>query len=159
MIPKGYDAEVHDLYHCLGLAPELAERLTEIVMEIDGEPQAEVSVILQPRCTKYRGDILIGAVGKKEDKEQHSYVCGLVDLYDIKPCREFSDWQRAAIPPGADRAQWFAWFLRNPRRIIEMPYRLRKDFYTLIIPKGDITVYPRNLKLGEAYNSIRKRYV
>lgn len=160
---KEYDAEVHGIYQCLGLLPELAEKVTNVECVIDGEPQAEVSVILQPKSTQYRGDLLIGAVKSKEKQSNKpgSYLCGFVELWDVRPCRGLQpdDWKRAVIPPKADRVQWWAWFVRNPRRVVEVPQSFKKGYFKAIIPKDEITEYPTQIVIGaEEWTKLRKKY-
>lgn len=155
-----YNAELHDKFRALGLAPDVAEKLTRVEYFIDGEPFAQCSVVLQRKGTDYRGDVLILATGRSGAKEP-GYVCGFAELVDIKPCRGLTpdEWKDTIVPPGADRVQWFAWFFRNPRRVVEMPVGAKKDFYTLIIPKDQITEYPVNLEIGsEEWAKIRKKY-
>ena len=160
-----YKAEAHDKFIALGLDRDLAEKVTTAEYEIDGEPVAQCSVILQKSAPSYRGDVLVGAVGDvgytHNTELISSYLCGFVELYDIKPCRGLTpdEWKGAGIPARADRAKWYAWFLRNPRRVIEMPCAFKRGLHTLIIPKDQITEYPRIVYVGtKDWERIRAKY-
>lgn len=160
-----YRAEEHDRFVALGLDRDIAEKVTRVDYEIDGEPVAECSVILQKTAPPYRGDVLVGAVGEvghaNNSDLRPSYVCGFVELYDIRPCRGLTpdEWKGAGIPIRADRAKWYAWFLRKPRRVVEMPCPFKRGLHTLIIPKDQITEYPRIVYVGtKDWQRIREKY-
>lgn len=160
---RDFNAEIHEKFRVLGLLPEQAEKLTRVDYEIDGVPVAEVSVVLQPKNTEYRGDVLVGAVGKRnwQTGEPGSYVCGLVELWDVRPCRGLlpDEWRQTVVPPRADRARWYAYFFRNPRRVIEMPHSLVQGMSTVVFLKGEVMEYPRNVIIGsEEWAKIRKKY-
>jgi len=156
---RDYDAGRHDKFRALGLSAALAEKLTTVECVIDGMPQAQCSVVFQSKNTDYRGDVLICAVSDKY-KEQ-GYICGLAELYDVRPVRTLSGSERnsAVIPAGVDYQRSYAFFFRNPRRVVEMPCKVKKAFYTLIIPKDQITEYPMNVVIGdEDWQKIRRKY-
>ena len=39
--------------------------------------------------------------------------------------------------------------MRNPRRVVEMPIKGQLGFYDIILPKDDLTEYPRVLKIDK----------
>jgi hypothetical protein len=156
---RDYDAGQHDKFRALGLSADLAEKLTRISCVIDGVPEAECSVVFQPKNTDYRGDVLICAVSDKY-KEQ-GYICGLAELKEVRPARSLSSSERnsAVIPAGVDYMRSYAFFFCNPRRVVEMPCHVKKAFYTLVIPKDQVTEYPMNVVIGEdEWRKIRARY-
>lgn len=154
-----YNAELHDKFRALGLPADKAEKLTTVTYIIDGMPEAECSVVLMKVGTAYRGDVLVCALS--EEYKKQGYMCGLVELVNVRPCRDLSpkEWKETIVPPGASRSESFAYFFRNPRRVVEMPCPTKKGFYTLIIPKDQVTEYPVNMVIGgEEWDKIRRKY-
>ena len=71
---------------------------------------------------------------------------GLVELYDIKPIKDFTpeDWENTRIPKEKREkiTKGFGWLMRNPRRVIEMPIKGQLGIYNLVYTKGEIIEYP-----------------
>jgi len=154
-----YRPEFHEKFHAIGLPEELAEKLTTVDCVIDGMPQAQCSVLIWKTNTPYRGDLLICAVS--HDYKVPGHICGLVELYDVKPCRGITpvQWHDAAKPAGVDTSLGYAWFFRNPRRVIEMPCNVPRKPFSLIVHKGEVTEYPMNVVIGEdEWRKIRAKY-
>lgn len=85
-------------------------------------------------------------------------TCGLVDFYAVKRTDEFTpeEWQAAGLKPG-ERSGW-GYFFRNSRRVVEMPVEREYDFEEVEFPAGEITEYPRVLRLGaDGYRKVTGR--
>lgn len=153
---KEYNAEEHDRFRALGLPTDIAEKLTTVECFIDGVPQGECSVVLMKDGTAYRGDVLICAAGISG--KEPGYLCGLAELKEVRRIRGIAP-NGSVVPPGVNRGDCYAWFFENPRRVVEMPLSVKKDFYTLVIPKDQVTEYPTCLEVGgEEWAKIRRKY-
>lgn len=152
---REYDPQIHAMYKALSVRQPYADYLTKAVyMDDKGVYHAAKTIEVRTRSTNYRGDLLICAAAKPEIPGRFSGVtCGFVELYDIKPVSEFSDedWAQTCLPEEERElyARGFGWMVRNPRRVVEMPIRGQLGVYNLIVPKEDITEYPREMALGE----------
>ena len=146
-------------YKTLGLPEDLARKVTEPVCIIDGEPKAECGVLIQKAGTNYRGDILIGIIGDKGATGRKGQCVGLVELYDVRPCRGLTqnDWHYAVIPAGVSRIEGFAWFVRNPRRVVELDVPVQKSLRTIGVP-GGVTEYPVHLEIdADGWKEIQRK--
>lgn len=158
---KYYNPEWHSVYKALCVKQPYADLLTVAVFrDSEGNYHAEKTVEVRSRKTNYRGDILICASAKPVLPGRDAGVtCGFVELYDVKPVEEFTegDWRATCIPVDKRPSTGFGWFMRNPRRVIEMPIKGKLGIYDLVVPKDDIMEYPRVVALGkEAFEQIRK---
>jgi hypothetical protein len=137
--------------------------LTEAVANINGEYIAEKTIEVRTRNTKYRGDILICSSAKPVDpwgRHLAGVTCGFVELYDVKPVEEFTpeDWAQTCIPENQRPRTGYGWMMRNPRRVVEMPIKGQLGVYGLVVPKGDITEYPREMALGaDGWKIVKKK--
>lgn len=159
---KLYDPSVHDIYTALTVKQPYADLLTQVeYRDTKGEYHARKMVEVRSRDTKYRGDLLICSSAKPELAGRMAGVtCGFVELYYTKRVEDFTaeDWAATCIPENARPHKGFGWFMRNPRRVIEMPIKGKLGLYRLVVPKGDITEYPRTLYFGrETINEMRKK--
>ena len=149
---KEYNPELHDKYRALSVKQPYADLLTKVVYRDDsGIYHAEKTIEVRTRNTKYRGDVLVCASSKPELPGRLSGVtCGFVELYDVKPVEDFTpaDWAETCIPEKDRPRKGFGWLMRNPRRVVEMPIKGQLGVYNLVVPKGDITEYPREMALG-----------
>lgn len=154
-----YDPKLHELWWSLGVSEEMARKLADTVCEIDGEAQAECSVLVQRTGTCYRGDLLLGVMGEKGGEMGYCYA--ILELVDVRPCRGLqpSDWEAAAVNPGVSRAEGYAWFFRRPRRVIEMPMIFARKIGRIAVMKGDVTEYPTALEFGPEFQKIVNDYV
>lgn len=145
----GYNPEIHDIYRGLAVRPVRAGLLTEISYKDEGcEFHASQTILVQPKDTKYRGDVLLCVT----EGGGSGYACGLVELYGTKPVKDFTedDWQEACV--GSKRPKkGYGWLLRNPRKVIEVPVwgTQNKGLFEALVAKDDITIYPRMVVLGE----------
>lgn len=161
---KYYNPELHDVYKALTVKQPYADLLTRVVgRDADGALFAEKRIEVRSRKTNYRGDLLICSSAKPVDPvHQCGCTCGFVEVYGVKPAAEFTeaDWAATCIPEG-ERAQYrngWGWLVRNPRRVIEMPIKGKLGLYDLIVPKGDITIYPQHLIFGtKGWEMLRKK--
>lgn len=148
---KDYNPDQHDVYKALSVKQPYADLLTRVVFwDESGEYHAEKTIEVRSRNTNYRGDILVCASAKPELPGRMSGVtCGFVELYDVKPIEQFTpeDWAATCIPEKDRPRKGYGWMMRNPRRVVEMPIKGQLGVYNLIVPKGDITEYPREMAL------------
>lgn len=149
---KDYNPNQHDVFKALTVKQPYADLLTRVVFrDENGDYHAEKTIEVRSRNTNYRGDLLVCSSAKPVIPGRLSGVtCGFVELYDVKPIEDFSpeDWAATCIPEKNRPAKGWGWLMRNPRRVVEMPIKGNLGIYNLIVPKGDITEYPRNVILG-----------
>ena len=148
---KDYNPDQHDVYKALSVKQPYADLLTRVVFRDEsGEYHAEKTIEVRTRNTNYRGDLLVCASAKPELPGRMSGVtCGFVELYAVKPIEQFTpeDWAATCIPKKDRPHKGYGWMMRNPRRVVEMPIKGQLGVYNLIVPKGDITEYPRAMAL------------
>ena len=148
---KDYNPDQHDVYKALSVKQPYADLLTRVVFwDESGEYHAEKTIEVRSRNTNYRGDLLVCASAKPELPGRMSgVICGFVELYDVKPIEQFTpeDWAATCIPEKDRPSKGYGWMMRNPRRVVEMPIKGQLGVYNLIVPKGDITEYPREMAL------------
>ena len=157
---KYYNPEIHDLYKALTVRQPYADLLTRVVYRDEsGEYHAEKSIEVRTRNITYRGDLLICSSAKPEIPGRMSGVtCGFVEVYGAKPVEEFTeaDWAATCIPEKERPRKGWGWLLRNPRRVVEMPIKGQLGLYNIVVPKDDITEYPRYVALGQQGMSMIK---
>ena len=151
---KEYNPEIHDKYRALSVKQPYADLLTVAeYRDAEGIYHAAKTVEVRSRNTNYRGDLLICSSASPSNLKGHmaGVTCGLVELYDVKPIEEFTpeDWTASCVPEKDRPRTGFGWLMRNPRRVVEMPIKGKLGFYDIVVPKGDITVYPRALRFGD----------
>lgn len=159
---KQYNPEEHDLYRGLTLKQPYADLLTQVTwQDEEGNFHADKEIEVRSRNISYRGDILICSSQKPVIPLRMSGVtCGLVELYDTKRIEDFTeeDWKLTCIPEDARPKKGWGWLMRNPRRVVEMPVSGQLGLYKIVVPRGDITEYPRVMKIGEkGFKEIQKR--
>lgn len=159
---KDFNPEQHDVYKALSVKQPYADLLTRVVFRDDnGEYHADKTIEVRTRNTNYRGDLLICSSSKPEIPGRLSGVtCGFVELYDVKSIEDFTpeDWAATCIPEQERPHKGYGWMMRNPRRVVEMPIKGQLGVYNLIVPKGDITEYPREMALGaDGWDTLNKR--
>ena len=149
-----YNPEVHDKYRSLTCRQPWADMLTMVsYRDKEGNYCASKTIEVRSRNTKYRGDVLICSSAKPVDpwgRHQAGVTCGFVELYDVKRVEDFTDadWKQTCIPKEQRPKTGYGWLMRNPRRVVEMPVKGQLGIYDIIVPKGDITEYPREVKFG-----------
>ena len=159
---KDFNPGQHDVYKALSVKQPYADLLTRVVYrDENGEYHADKTIEVRTRNTNYRGDLLVCSSSKPEIPGRLSGVtCGFVELYDVKPIEDFTpeDWAATCIPEQERPRKGYGWMMRNPRRVVEMPIRGQLGVYNLIVPKGDITEYPREMALGpDGWDMLNKR--
>ena len=143
---EDYDPILHDRFKALSVKQPYAEYIASGVKGIE----------VRSKPTKYRGEILICASrdGKTSD-DAPGYGCTLafVELYDCKPLSELTDdeWNRAKLSGDLraklqSKGSGWAWFLRNPRRVIEFPVKGQLGIFNLVYTKDVIMPYPERLE-------------
>ena len=157
-----YNPEVHDKYKALCVKQPYAALLTRIAfMGADGTYHAEKTIEVRSRNTHYRGDLLICSSAKPMSIAYPTgCTCGFVELYGVKRVEDFTehDWKETCIPKEQRPKTGYGWLMRNPRRVVEMPVKGQLGIYDIIVPKGDITEYPREVKFGrEGFKLLSKK--
>lgn len=158
---KKYNPTQHDVYRALSVKQPFADLLTRVVYrDIMGDYWPEKTIEVRSQNTTYRGDLLVCSSAKPVLPGHLSGVtCGLVELYDTKRVEDFTpeDWEFTCIPEKDRPRTGYGWMMRNPRRVVEMPIKGQLGVYKLIVPKGDITEYPRVVSLDfDSYNKMIK---
>lgn len=148
-----YNPEIHDKFRGLSVKNPYASWLTRIEY-VDGDfvAHARKTIEVRSRNTSYRCDVLICSSAKPVIPGMMSGVTlGLVELYDVKPVEDFTadDWEHTCIPVQDRPKKGWGWLMRNPRPVVEMPVSGQLGFYDVIVPKGDITEYPRAMAMGK----------
>ena len=161
---QDYNPEQHDVFKALTVKQPYADLLTRPVFRDEsGEWHCEKTIEVRTRNINYRGDLLICSSAKPEIPGRLSGVtCGFVELYDTKPISEFTaeDWDATCIPVDERHkyTKGFGWMMRNPRRVVEMPIKGQLGLYNIIVPKDDITEYPREMALdSDGWEMIKKK--
>lgn len=159
---KDFNPDQHDVYKALTVKQPYADLLTRVAFRDEsGEYHAEKTIEVRTRNINYRGDLLICSSAKPVIPGRESGVtCGFVELYGVKPVEEFTpeDWAATCIPENERPRKGFGWLMRNPRRVVEMPVKGQLGLYNIIVPKGDITEYPRNMQIGtDGWNIIQRK--
>lgn len=159
---KEYNPEQHDMYTALTVKQPYADLLTNVVsVDESGNYRAEKTIEVRSRNTKFRGDLLICSSAKPFSFVHPCGVtCGFVELYDTKPVEDFTpeDWAATCIPEKDRPRKGFGWLMRNPRRVVEMPVKGQLGFYSIVVLKGDLSEYPRNVKIGsDGWRLIQKK--
>ena len=162
---KDYNPEEHAVYKALTVKQPFADLLTCVVYrDRNGTSYAAKTIEVRSRNTQYRGDLLICSSAKPVDpwgRYLSGVTCGFVELYDTKPIEDFTpeDWAATCIPE-EERHKYrkgYGWMMRNPRRVVEMPVKGQLGLYNIIVPKDDITEYPREMALGaDGWKLIKK---
>ena len=159
---KDFNPDQHDVYKALTVKQPYADLLTCVAFRDEsGECHAAKTIEVRTRNINYRGDLLICSSAKPVIPGRESGVtCGFVELYGVKPVEEFTpeDWAATCIPENERPRKGFGWLMRNPRRVVEMPVKGQLGLYNIIVPKGDITEYPRNMQIGtDGWNIIQRK--
>jgi len=161
---KYYDPAIHDKYKSLTVQQPWADLLTRVEWRDEkGAWHAAKSIEVRSRNISYRGDLLICSSARPVDpwgRHLAGVTCGFVELYDTKPIEEFTeeDWAATCIPEELRPRKGWGWMMRNPRRVVEMPVKGQLGLYDLIVPKDDITEYPRVIAIdSDDWKEIQKR--
>lgn len=149
---KEYNPDMHDVYKSLTVKQPYADLLTMAAYRDEkGQFHAEKTIEVRSRNIRYRGDVLICSSAKPELPGRMAGVtCGFVEIYDSKPVEEFTaeDWAATCIPEKERPRKGWGWLVRNPRRVVEMPVKGQLGLYDIVVPKGDITEYPKEMAMG-----------
>lgn len=153
-----FDSREHEVYKALAVKQPYADELTQATWrDAEGVYYAKKDILIRTRKVNYRGDVLICSSASPEVEGHLSgATCGLVELYDVRPASELTEEQWDAVAGPASGK--FAYFFRNPRRVIEMPVRGEMGLFTLYAAKGDVMCYPREVVIGaETWKKMRKK--
>lgn len=161
---KEYNPDQHDRWRALTVKqPYAGDLVTPAYTEDDGTVIGEKSIEVRSRNTTYRGDILICSSTKPEIAGRQSGVTlGFVELYDVKPVKDFTpeDWAQTRIPVERRKniTKGYGWLMRNPRPVIEFPIKGQLGIYNLVYTKGVITEYPRALVVDkQSYELLNRK--
>lgn len=130
-----YDAEKHDIFKALSVKQPHANNIAKGLKRIE----------LRNQGTKYRGDVLICSSAKPvlEDMMSGCSIC-LVEIYEVKRVSDLTDAEKkfCCVSDTLLAEYEFAWFLRNPRKVIEFPVKGQLGIYNLVYTEGCIIEYP-----------------
>ena len=129
-----YNESLHDKWKALTVPQPDADYLcTPVIMRNNGSWAACKSSLELPFSTSYRGDILIVSSGSKHPSvHPPETIIGIVYLYAI-----------AKTESGL-----FLWQFNDPRKVIPYPAKgQRGKLWSYICPKGEVTPYPRYVKV------------
>jgi len=160
---KDYDPALHDKYKAITVKQPYADLLLQVEDVFHGGiTYAKKSIEVRHISTGYRGDILVcSSKNPNYFGKSCGTTIGFVELYDVKPVSEFTelDWLQTRIAPNerGDYQGGFGWYVRNPRRVVEMPSRGQLGIYNFVCTKGEIIEYPRAIMIdAEAREQFRK---
>lgn len=149
------------IYKALCVKQPLADDLTRAVFrDENGEYHAEREAMIFPMKTDYRGDVLICSSKGDVAGHQSGVTCGMVELYDVKMVEDMTEaeWKMAGREEGNRPDKGYGWLFRNPRRVVEMPARVKLGFHNIKVEDGILTEYPRALALGaDGWEAIKKK--
>ena len=130
---KDYDKSVHDCWMALTIPqPDADYLVTPVVMRKDGSLAACKYSIDLDFSTDYRGDILIcSGASKHPQTHPPGQMRGLVHLDSIETTED----------------GLYRWVFSDPRRVVEFPISGRAGLWKYICPKGEVTEYPRLIRL------------
>lgn len=153
---KDYNPEKHDRFHAVIIPQPYAQGC----VNFNGK-DGEYSTVIRSRNTDYRGDVLICAAEKPVLIDfQSGCTLGMAELYEVKRVEDLTAEELESIHIAKKHKKKWVYFLRNPRRVIEMP--INEDLLTrttkeLIFSKGDIIEYPKKVVLDKlAWKEITK---
>lgn len=156
-----YNPELHDRWRALTVRQPFAQYLVTAAFVDNGTVYGAKSIEVRNRATNYRGELLICSSATPVIPGMESGVTlGIVELYDVRPIDTFTaeDWEQTCIPVEQRPQKGYGWFLRNPRRVVEMPIKGQLGIYNLVCPKDDITVYPAACRIDkESWNLIKSK--
>lgn len=95
-----------------------------------------------------------------EDMVSGAMICK-VEVYDCLKVKDLTEeqWLYACLPKEKqfELRNHYAWALRNPRRVIELPVSGNQGLWSLIFPKGEIIEYPIEINRLIQFESSRKK--
>lgn len=139
---KLFDNTKHDIFKALVLEQPHANNLIDISSNV-----AVCQVAFIDKKSKHRGKTLVCST---HEPLIYGLECGatlgFVDAYDMKRASQMSEseWTMANIDQDkrAPLMNKYALFLKNPRRVIEMPFSGTPGFYHVVYDKDEIMEYP-----------------
>jgi hypothetical protein len=165
-----YKPSQHDRWRALTVKQPYATDLVTVAYKESETVEIGVkSIEVRTKYTHYRGDVMICSSKTPVLHGLESGVCvGLVDLYDVKPCIDFTpeDWENTRIPEDEQHKhrKSFGWLMRNPRRVIEFPVTGQLGLFNLVFTKDTIIEYPRvvvmdktSYRLASKINNVNKK--
>lgn len=147
-----------------GVAQPLADLLTRGIEQVSAlRWKAACSVVFMSRMVKYRGDVLVCSLESPPiEGRECGVVCGWVELYQIVNPAQLTDeeWAELGILPN-DREKYmkkYAYRFRNPRRLIEIPYKCREGMRLEQVYMDFLTAYPQVVEMDKkGWEDIQKR--
>lgn len=139
---KQFDSSKHDIFKALVLEQPHANNLIDISSNV-----AVCQVAFIDKKSKHRGKTLVCSTHKPLIYGlECGATLGFVDVYDMKRASQMSEseWTMANIDQDkrAPLMNKYALFLKNPRRVIEMPFSGTPGFYHAVYDKDEIMEYP-----------------
>lgn len=153
---KDFNPELHDKFKILTVKQPYATALIENSHNYMNVNYAQKPIEIRRNKTNYRGDILICSAKNPELYGLESGVTiGLVELYDIKKTEDLSleEWEESMIPESNRKLfkNAYAWFFKNPRKVIEYPVNVFLGLSDLVYSKDLIIEYPKQIILDDKF--------
>lgn len=132
---KQYDADKHEKFKALSVNQPYAGLIAAGIKTIE----------LRKTDRKYRGQLLICSTVNPKTKEP-GQTLAFVDLYATKKVSDLTPEELTNAQVSNKVLERFkdgyAWFLRNPKRVIEFPMKGQLGIFELIYTKDTIIEYP-----------------
>lgn len=162
---KEYNPEEHDKFMAIVVKQPFASDLVTVgYMESKGTTYGVKSIEVRGCNTSYRGPVLICST---ENPKIPGYECGatlgIAELYDVKHVSYFTDyhWDRTRVPKNKRKSinSGYGWMLRNPKRVIEYPVKVKRGIRYIVFEKGEILKYPNSVELDRKGWEIIKKQI
>lgn len=136
---KDFNPELHETKKALTVKNPYATWIAE----------GEKTIEIRNQNTKYRGELVICSSQRPLIEDMQSgCTLALVELYRVKPLSELTaeEWKLTKIPAGL-RMQLkqfnigFAWYLKNPRKLVEYPVKGQLGIWNLVLDKNEFIEY------------------
>lgn len=146
----------HSIKKAIVTSVARAKDIFSVITEIDEHEIGIVSCILKRKKTEHTGETLICSTGSEIMKSIDPYsnsLHGSVDLYLVKPTSEFTelDWKRTGI--GSKQRvrfdNWYGYFLRDPKKMVEMPFAGPHGMYDIAYDAQDLIYYPTSIAVSK----------
>lgn len=153
-----YDRKKHDIFKALSVKQPFAYFIAT------GQKKIE----MRSWKTSHRGDLIICSSSRPVVNDSVPFLTAgatiaLVDLYKVKPAGELTpeEWEQTMIEE-SEREYYvsgYAWMLRYPRPVIELPVKGNLGIFNVVFEKDEIIEYPKDIVLDKkGWDIIRKKH-
>lgn len=147
---KDYTEGINAEFATIGIRHELAPMIFIPSLADDNDDMyGELSAIPMKQYSEYRGKVLICSTDKGM-----GFTEGTAELYDVRGIDTISEdeWNTNVLLPNRELLEGYLylWFIRNPRKAVEVACNVRKGFqYTYWYSEDDVQYYPVHLSAEE----------